>query len=315
VHDEVIAAGLIGISLFYLLSSKPVHSAATAVALFLFKETFFLYGISLGVVGLLLCRGSNGTNSDRPTHWPYVALIAISVMCAAWWFVVLPQVTERTFEPSVRIASISEWNTGMAGEKLKWLLLTLLPTFGIGLLSARGRLVLLAVAPFWGSILVSNFPEMWKPTNYYTLSTVMGTFFAAGCFLADKPSRGKLAPILVSVALQVAFLFSIQVKPLGTLTKLSTGRIDRPGAVDIFPPHSRILVSEFDVLFLSQDVTPIRLWTANRLPTHWSYLLVRRDNPKELPDPTLLENREHCWANHTWVVYCASPADRAKLRL
>jgi uncharacterized membrane protein len=310
VHDEVFAIGLISWAFYFLLTAAPAAVMLCCLTLFLFKETFFLFAISIGVVGLLL-----PTSNARHTHarWWYLLLILFGLIATIVYFAILPSFSPRTFSISDRIAWPSLWSWEMVRKKITWGVTIFLPSLGLGWFTKKGRLLLLACAPFWGAILISAMPAMWKVQIYYSLSIVVTSYLSLVVWFEENKSSQDRALGMLPILILGACAIGMQVKPIDQVRKFLSEPSDRPHSLSIFPVGSRIVVSEFDALVLPFDVTAIRLWTANRLPTKWDYILERKP-PNEAVSESLKEGSSICWHNMNWSVRCRSTLSAELLR-
>ena len=285
IHDEVFALGLIGIGMLSWVSDRYGVLALTLLSLGAFKETYLI--ASTIAAGVLIAREFLGERR-REALLLFSATMMITGIGAVFYFIVrplLPELFESSFNPSARIATLSQW---MIGGKVTYVCLILGPLLFLPVLSSAGRWLLLCVVPFWGASLLSNFPEMYKGINYYgVVPTYVSTF--AAMIAVSKWRRVDVvrAPVVMVLMSALALCAGYRASPFGDVRELFVKKTFQPDSLNMIPQTMRVVASEFDSVFVLDKKQVVRQWLAERIPLTWDVILVRT-NTLERPSSNLL---------------------------
>ena len=304
-HDAVFALGLIGIGMLSWVSDRYGVLALTLLSLGAFKETYLI--ASTIAAGVLIAREFLGERRREPLLL-FSATMMITGIGAVFYFIVrplLPELFESSFNPSARIATLSQWmSLEMIGGKVSYVFLVLGPLLFLPVLSSASRWLLLCVVPFWGASLLSNFPEMYKGINYYgVVPTYVSTF--AAMIAVSKWRRVDVvrAPVVMVLMSALALCAGYRASPFGDVRELFVKKTFQPDSLNMIPQTMRVVASEFDSVFVLDKKQVVRHWLAERIPLTWDVILVRT-NTLERPSSNLLRGTKICFDDETWQVYC-----------
>jgi uncharacterized membrane protein len=306
IHDEVFALGFVGAAFYFWSKERFIASAASILALGLFKETFFIAG-ALGAAVAAVAETKRSKGASRVTGiYSLVALIMTTA--AICYFVVLPlypKTFPMSFNASSRLPGLANLFTpSFLWAKLRYLGAILLPLLGLPLLSRAGLSIWMCALPFWGASLISTFDEMHKAYNYYAVIPTYVGFFAAAATLRKRfPQTVSPAPVVLALCTSLAFSSGYNanvVRPVISLIK--QGPI-YPGSLSFIPANRSVVASEFDSVFVLDKRRVVRLWIAERVPTSWDVILVRK-NSREMPSAQLLRGADRCYEDSLWEGFC-----------
>lgn len=305
IHDEIFALGLIGIGFYAWVSDRCGVLALTLLSLGAFKETYLI--ASTIAAGVFIAREFNGERRRGPLLL-FSATMMVTGVGAVFYFIVrplLPELFESSFNPTSRIATLSQWmSLEMIGGKVTYVCLILGPLLSLPVLSSSGRWLLLCVVPFWGASLLSNFPEMYKGINYYGVVPTYVSSFAAMLTVSKwRKVNVVRAPVVMILLSALALCAGYRASPFGDLRELFVKKTFQPDSLDMIPKNMRVVASEFDSVFVLDKKQVVRQWLAERIPLTWDVLLVRT-NTLEPPSSNLLRGTKMCFADEAWQVYC-----------
>jgi uncharacterized membrane protein len=307
VHDELFALGFVGCAFMWQIRGRSLRAIVAILFAMMCKETFFAFAMVFSAVALVGPAPLRAMG--RNTRLAFVALLVVSTAAFVFWFFIRPQYFVVSLDSLSRVSSLSDLLSLDAGlGKLSFVLALVLPTLALAFFSRAGIAVVMCAIPFWGAVLISNFSEMWKITNYY--GVLPGYCLHLGALLSlsqgsiDTARRLQVPAFAVAFAVSISLAIGFQVRPILTILKLRTTALYLPGSIELFNPGTRVVASEFDLLALPASVVPLRLWTINRLPhVHWDAVIARA-TPKEEVWPALLQLAEPCFKNDRWSVWC-----------
>lgn len=303
IHDETYCLPLIGFGLHYWLKGKFGRSALLFAATGLFKETMFLFAMA---VPFALSTGDLASSRTRRDFWlAYGSLAVVGAVGAVGYWLVRPNFVEVSFDAASRIASLEElleWDSVL--KKLRYLFWIFAPSLFLGFLTSKGRAVLLLSLPFVGLSLVSNFPEMFKALNYYSVIPGYLACFAAVVTISERTGWRGIIPMrlaLLSLAMSMSQQ-GVNSRPLKTFRSINSGFVAVPGTLSFIPDDFRVLVTDFDAGFVIEK-EPVRLWSANRAPHDWDGILERKSTGAPISH-VLRKQVVECYEDDTWRLLC-----------
>jgi uncharacterized membrane protein len=306
IHDEVFALGFVGAAFYFWSRQLFVASVASILALGLFKETFFIAG-ALGAFLAAVFETRRRGRLDRVTV--LYSLVALTMATAAlFYFVVIPlfpTTFKMSFNPSSRLPALENLLTpSFLWAKLRYLGAILLPVLGLPLLSRAGLCIWMCAVPFWGASLISTFDEMHKAYNYYAVIPTYVAFFASAATLRNRFSQFvSIPPVILALCTCFAFSSGYNAGAVRPVLSLMKQEPIYPGSLNFIPADRSVVASEFDSVFVLEKRQVVRLWIAERVPTSWDVVLVRK-NSKEMPSARMLEGTVRCFEDSRWEVFC-----------
>jgi hypothetical protein len=164
--------------------------------------------------------------------------------------------------------------------------------------------MMVCISPFWGASLLSNFPEMYKGTNYYSVVPSYVCFFAAVMTVAKyKMLNEARRPVVLVLFCALAMCAGYRASPFGDLKRLAKNATFQVDSLSMIPPNLRVVASEFDSIFVLDKKQVIRQWLAERINVPWDVLLVR-SGTREPPSAKLINGTALCFSSSQWDVYC-----------
>jgi uncharacterized membrane protein len=305
IHDELFALGFIGIALLAWIEERWLVVVGALLCLGLFKETLL---IAACLTALVIASGEVRGQRPGKVMSMFLGAAAVTGSVAVFYLVIrplFPELFEASFVPSSRLATIQEWIAAdMVVGKIVYILCVLGPVLFLPLLSPVGRCLLLCGIPFWGASLLSNFPEMYKGTNYYGVIPAYLGWYAALLTLRHMNVRAiPCRAVVVTVATGLALCAGYRASPFAATREVLSKTTYQPDSLVMIPSHVRVVASEFDSIFVLDKRQVIRQWLAERVPLSWDVLLVRAGT-REPPSDWLMKGTKLCFADDSWKVYC-----------
>jgi len=309
VHDEIFAMPLLGWAFATFLTGRYATTAFLLVCTLLCKETMGLV-VALMVVSFLLhLRTKKCTELKKAARWLIPTAIIGLCITMAYIFVLPHWFFEPTFDGKTRICTLSQLlETSSLGQKLSCLVLVLAPIGSLPLLSRQARIMLLPAVPLVGSIALSNFSEMWKPFNYYSvlplylcycagLIGVTSTSVIRGIFL-----DGRVLVALLAMALSWGTFSSptrTLLKPLGSTAPAIELRT-------LIPSSAVVVANDYDVSFFYDYRQTTRLFHAQQMRVRFDFLVLRHADLEAVPR-YLLSHSQLIFKNSTWLIFRRTP--------
>lgn len=314
-HDEVLALPFI---VWSLAAHVTGRDAAKLILLFpplLFKETFGLVMCTTAIAYAIDTRGIAASplrkrSSILVALFGFLFFLAVTQVFPKWlWW--------PTFDPASRLASWSRLvDLELVTTKILWLGFTALP--GIPFLflhswrTVRTALVMLSPALFnIGAIMVSDFPAMVDPYNYYSITPAILLFMACSYPVVRSPNFSWA--LLASLSVVVAVGNTVRT------SKIVKAALSAPSAYEelraFVPQRANVIVDDYTSSVLVDNSKVLRVFHARRSRLFFDFIVVS----KSLPDPlseALKAQSSVCHETPRYIIRCPtgshSPANKAQ---
>ncbi len=306
-HDETFALPFLGLGLWAWLQGRfglaSVAIALTATC----KESFFPFVAWFAVVALVFHRSLHSPETVARARRALGPLIPLGVLATVGYFFLQPVLIGKTFDHLEKLASLDQLLVPRTlAAKCVFVFSVLLGSFGLGLLTPRGRIVLALALPFVGIVFVSGYDEMWRPFGYYALIPSVIGFFAAVVSLESLRVRW---PVLVSgPALVLAVSLALSVKPtmpLRDVVKASREHGFSTEHLEWIPADARVVADPGAALGLLRVNQLRRLYSVSEQsqPLPFEYVVYRPGGYEPLSE-TLERLTVPCHPSGSWAVRC-----------
>ncbi len=319
VHDETYALPFILWALYALITKKLRLLVLSLVLLCTVKETMFLVLTVFGVAGLSMYRDTFSGLSAKVTKILFVTFIVSGVLGFVLYTKVLPG---RLFTPSFSgFARVVSWDqlisTEILWKKLWWIMVTLLPVLplltypGESWRNIKRRLGVFIfysfpAFPFIAAILISNFEEMYKPYNYYSIipATVV---FCAACL---SYRNSKIPKKLILLSLCLATILGPNVKLLSEFRRsVRIGDQALRTVRSVVPKDSVVIVADYEAIVFVDYKQIMRLFHANKETPRFDYIVQNKLHQERL-SLYLRSWSEIVFEDSNWLVRRALPSAR-----
>ncbi|NMC63666.1 MAG: DUF2079 domain-containing protein [SAR324 cluster bacterium] len=297
-HDEVLALPFLVWSMCAHLSGKHFLKLLILIPALLFKET-----LGLNIFGLSLYYAI----SNKSLRFSSFLLSLFGLVVFVLYTKVLPNwLWVSTLDGLSRISSISELlNKSIIFEKLIWLIKSLSPVVPFLFLHSRRTLVqsfllLLVVGYNYGAIVLTNFPNMYKPFNYYSITPVLFAFLAF------------TIPIIKSEKLiKSAFFSLILISLIGP--RINTRLIFKRGfsipsayseVKETITPEKVVIADDYTASIFASNKQTIRLYHANKMLAHFDHIVLSKATEHRL-SLYLRSWSVHCGETERYTIRCA----------
>ena len=303
-HDEVLALPFIILSLWAHLTGRDSLKLLALFPPLLFKET----------LGIVMCTTALAYTIDGSRSVERAAARRASIMVAifgAAFFLTVTQVFPKwlwwpTFDPSSRIASLPRlFDPELLLSKAAWLTCTALPSVPFLLFhsrkTVRAALVLLSPALYnIGAIMVSDFPAMVNPYNYYSVTPAI-VLLLASSYPVLRAIRFSWAAI---AALCLAVTIGHPVRTRGLVKAGFSASSAYEELRAIVPQRSNIITDNYTASVLADNSYILRIFHARRTRPSFDFIIISKAFPEQLSEA--LNERSHvCHETPRYTVRCA----------
>jgi uncharacterized membrane protein len=306
-HDEVLALPFIIFSLWAHLTGRDTLKLLALFPTLLFKET----------LGIVMCTTALAYALDGSRSVEQGSARRASIMVAVFgavFFLTVTQVFPKwlwwpTFDPSSRIASLQRLlDPELLWSKVTWLTCTALPSVPFLLLhskkTVRAALVLLAPALYnIGAVMISDFPAMVNPYNYYSVTPAIILLLASSYPVVRAPrfSWASIAALCLVISIG---------HPVRTRGVVKAG-FSAPSAYDelriIVPQSSNIITDNYTTSVLADNSHILRIFHARRTRPSFDFIIISKEFPEQLSEA--LNERSHvCHETPRYTVRCPGKA-------
>ena len=245
------------------------------------------------------------SQSFRKVTFPYFVAMCIGIFGAILFWGVRPYFFDVSFNAVSRISTLDQLlDPTTLQRKALYVWWTVVPSLFLGLFSSKGRSLLLLASPFLALSVISNFEEMYKPMNYY--SVVPGYLCSLAAIVTiPQVIRTRTGIPVVFLLLSAAISFSQQpafARPLRTIRRLSKDTVAIPETLNFISDDARVIVGDRDASFV-YDKVPIRLWSANQTDHKWDSILIRQNSVAEV-ESRLSRQTHVCFEDSNWQLLC-----------
>lgn len=306
-HDEVLALPFIIFSLWAHLTGRDTLKLIALFPPLLFKET----------LGIVMCTTALAYAFDGSRSVERASARRASIMVAifgAVFFLTVTQVFPKwlwwpTFDPSSRIASLPRlFNPELLWSKAAWLTCTALPSVPFLLLhskkTVRPALVLLAPALYnIGAIMVSDFPAMVNPYNYYSVTPAIILLLASSYPVLRAPRFSWAAIAALCLVVSIGH-------PVRTRGLVKAG-FSTPSVYDelriLVPQRSTIITDNYTASVLADNSYIMRIFHARRTRPSFDFIIISKEFPEQLSEA--LNERSHvCHETSRYTIRCPGKA-------
>jgi hypothetical protein len=305
IRDETFALCFITLGIFYLCHERLLAAFFACLPALLFKETVGLVIFCLFLGAFLDWRKLPVKNNSM--LWRTALILTIPPLIFSILYIFFPHLLfTPTFHATERIASISSLIGPTFGVKILSFLQILLPFFVFWLHNIRGIFLGFSSMPLLASIFISDFPEMWKPFNYYFASVIflLGLSVIIG-FLRSDNSRKKLSigVILISLSLSLSMgTMSSPKKHFKSYLKKADAVME---ASSLILSTDKVLADDWNLPLVYSTKMPTRLFGLGSSQLTFDKIIVSTTNRPSLPK-YLLNYMSVCLSNDVSTVYCQS---------
>lgn len=306
-HDEILALPLIIFSLWAHLTGRDTLKLVALFPLLLFKET----------LGIVMCTTALAYAFDGSRSVEQATVRRASMMVAVFgavFFLTVTQVFPKwlwwpTFDPSSRLASLPRlFDPNLLLRKAAWLTCTALPSVPFLLLHSKKtvRLALVLLAPALyniTAIMVSDFPAMVNPYNYYSVTPAIILLLASSYPVLRAPRFSWAAIAALCLVVTIGH-------PVRTRSLVKAG-FSTPSAYDelrvFVPQRSNIITDNYTASVLADNSYILRIFHARRTRPSFDFIIISKEFPEQLSEA--LNERSHvCHETPRYTVRCPGKA-------
>lgn len=275
-HDEILALPLLVWSLYAHRKGFDSLKLILLLPALLFKETL---GFNIFCITLFFAI-------DRPKmRRSALGLGLFSVIVSILYIRIFPRwLWWPSFDGSVRISSFDElvdFHTIL--QKSRWFLITLSPSVPFLFLHtkktiARSFLLLIPAVYNFGAILISNFPNMYRPYEYYSVTPALWSFLSFSLPVRNSPYllRSLLGSLLLIVSL------GSWLDPLETLTDSASRPSARQEVESIISADKVVIADDYSATLFIHNALVMRLYHANKTTPKFDYIVLRKGHDTKL---------------------------------
>lgn len=303
IHDETFAIAFVGLGLFFWLGGKFELAALSVALTCTCKESFFLFAAWFAVLAIWFHRDFHDVSLRPRAIRAFVALVPIGVVATVLYFFMQPMLLGKTFDHLDKLATREILLSPQIWfDKALYVASVLIGSFGLGLFSRKGRIVLAMALPLVSLVMISGYAEMWRPFGYYTLVPSVIAMFAAVVSVQSLRLNVSAPAQVLLVLSALCFATNLPLRDVFRASREASGFSAE--SLAWVPADARVIVDPGAALALLHVKDLRRLAFADgAAPSSFDFVVLRPGGWEPLP-PSLLESTIPCHPSGAWEVRC-----------